>query len=123
MTTLSQEPPPKFLRCSYFRRRGDNHESQQCRFNDRLHECIRKTPCQVCQAWIPENWNAHEKALKQKLKRKAASAVKKMQESMMDDSVELHALEDSLCGPTAKIPKSDGSTPQKSHPSKSSATS
>ena len=61
--------------------------------------------------------------MKQKLKRKVASAVKKMQESMMDDSVELHALEDSLCGPTAKIPKSDGSTPQKSHPSKSSATS
>ena len=99
----SQEPPPKFLRCSHLCRRGDNHEKcQQCRFNDGLHECTRKTPCQVCKAWIPEKCVAHEKALQQKLKRKAASATKKMQESTMDDSIELHAPEDTLCGPTEK---------------------
>ena len=99
----SQEPPPKFPRCLHFHRHGDNHDKcQQCCFNDGLHECTRKTPCQVCQVWIPENWNAHEKALKQKLKRKRASAAKKMQESAIDDSIELHAQEDSLCGSTEK---------------------
>ena len=99
----SQEPSPKFPRCLHFHRQGDNHDKcQQCCFNDGLHECTRKTPCQFCQVWIPENWNAHEKALKQKLKRKRASAAKKMQESAIDDSIELHAPEDSLCGSTEK---------------------
>ena len=38
----------------------------------------------MCKTWIPENWDAHEKVRKQKLKRKAASAVKTLQESSMD---------------------------------------
>ena len=92
-----------------------------CRFNDRLHECTRKTLYQICQALIPQNWNANEKTFKQKLKRKAASTAKKMQDSTMDDSIELHAPEDSLCGPNEKSHKSDGSTRQKSQSSKSSA--
>ena len=66
----SLEPPSKFPKCSHFRRHSDNHEKcQQCRFNDCGHECTRETPYEVCKTWISENWDMHEKACKQKLKR------------------------------------------------------
>ena len=115
-----QGPPPK---CSYFQRRGDNHEKcQQCRFKEGGHECTRETPCEVCKTCISENWDAHEKARKQKLKKAAASAAKKMQESSMDDSIDIHAPEDALCGQTEKSRKSDESTRHKSKSDKHSAT-
>ena len=42
------------------------------------------------------------------------SAAKKMQESSMDDSIEIHAPDDALRGPTEKSRKSDESKSYKS---------
>ena len=93
----SLEPLPKFPKCSHFRRRDDNYNRcQQCRFNEGKHEFTRETPCSVCETWLPENCDTHEKARTQQLKRKAASVAKKLQESSMDDSIEIHVPEE-LC--------------------------
>ena len=50
----------------------------------------------MCKDWLPEVWEALEKAAQQKCKCKAAAAraVKKSQE--MDDSIELHAPEEGI---------------------------
>ena len=104
----SLEAAPKFPKCSHFRRRGDNHERcQKCRFNEGGYECTRQTPCSVCKTWLPENWDAHEKAKSQKLKRKATSAAKKLQDAM-DDSIEIHAPEEVL-GPKSRKSEDDSS--------------
>ena len=61
--------------------------------------CTQEAPCDVCKDWLPEAWEALEKAAQQKRKRKAA-AVKKSQE--MDDSIEIHAPEEGIQVPPAK---------------------
>ena len=104
----SRESAPKFPKCSFFRKKRDNHKHcQQCRFNDGDHECSRQTPCVVSESWLTENWPP------QKLKRKAAAASKKLQEAM-DNSVEIHAPEETLGPQEKKSKKSDRSSHHKS---------
>ena len=92
----STEPHLKFPGCSHYRRRSDTHyRCQQCRLNEGLTLCTQESPCDVWKDWLPEAWEALEKAAQQKHKRKvAARAVKKSQE--MDDSIELHAPEEGI---------------------------
>ena len=91
----SRELQLKFPGCSHYRRWSDtHHRCQQCRLNEGLTLCTQTSPSDVCKDWLPEAWEALEKAAQQKRKRKAAGAaraVKKTQE--MDDSIELHAPE------------------------------
>ena len=72
--------------------------------------CTRESPCDVCRDWLPEAWEALDKALKQEQKHKAAAAAKRVHNSM-DDSIELHALEEGLQAPPVKK-IIDGSTQQ-----------
>ena len=78
--------------------------------------CTEDSPCEVCKVWLPEAWQAEEKANEQKRKRKAAAAAKAAKKShereTMDDSVEIHALEDALQLPPTKL-KSNGSSKTK----------
>ena len=87
------EPQLKFPGCSNYRRRSDNHyRCQQCCLNDGLALCTQESPYDVCKDWLPEAWQALERAMRQK--RKAAAAAKRAVD--MDDSVEIHAPEDGL---------------------------
>ena len=64
----------------------------------------------MCKDWLPEAWQALEKAVQQKQKcmvAVAAKAVKKSQE--MDDSIEIHAPEEGLQVPPVKH-RDDGSS-------------
>ena len=64
--------------CTHYRRRNDNHyRCQQCRLNKGLTLCTEGSPCEVCKDWLPEAWQAQEKANEQKRRRKAAKAAKK----------------------------------------------
>ena len=73
--------------------------------------CTQTSPCDVCKDWLPEAWEALEKAAQQKRKHKAAArAAKKTQE--MDDSIELHAPEEGIQVPPAKR-RDDGSSKMK----------
>ena len=91
----SMEPQLKFPGCSHFRRRSDNHyRCQQCCLNDGLTLCTQDSPCEVCKDWLPEAWQALERATRQKQKCKAAAAAKKSHD--MDYSIEIHAPEDGL---------------------------
>ena len=107
----------KFLGCTHYHRRKDNHyRCQQCRLNEGLTLCNEDSLCEVCKDWLLEAWLAQEKAIEQKRKRKAAAAVKAAKKSQerdaMDDSVEIHAPEDALQLPPSKR-KSDGSSKTK----------
>ena len=42
--------------------------------NDGSTLCTQESPCDVCKDWLPEAWEALNKALRQKQKRKAAAA-------------------------------------------------
>ena len=110
----STESQLKFPSCTHFPRRNDNHyRCQQCRLNEGLTLCTEDSPCEVCKDWLPEAWQAQEKANEQKRRRKAAKAAKKSQErDTMDDSVEIHAPEDALQLLPTKG-KSDGSSKTK----------
>ena len=115
----STEPQLKFPGCSYYRRRSDNHfRCQQCRLNEGLTLCTQEAPCDVCKDWLPEAWQALEKAVQQKRKRKAA---KKSQE--MDDSIEIHAPEEGLQVPPVKRRDDGSSRKQDSTKRAESATS
>ena len=107
----STEPQLKFPGCSHYRRLSDNHfRCQQCRFNEGLTLCTQGAPCDVCKDWLRKAWQALERAVQLKRKRKvavAAKAVKKSQE--MDDSIEIHAPEEGLQVPPVKC-KDDGSS-------------
>ena len=93
--SLSTEPQLKFPGCSHFRRRSDNHyRCQQCRLNDGLTLCTQDSPCDVCKDWLPEAWQALDRAMRQKQKRMAAAAAKRAHD--MNDSIEIHAPEDGL---------------------------
>ena len=119
----SAESQPKFPGCSHFRRRNDNHfRCQQCRLNEGLTLCTQDRPCLVCKDWLPEAWAAQAKANVQKTRRKAAAkAAKKASErETMDDSVEIHAPEETLQLPSKRA-SSDGSS--KSKWTKTKATS
>ena len=121
----SAESQPKFPGCSHFRRRNDNHfRCQQCRLNEGLTLCTQDRPCLVCKDWLPEAWAAQAKANAQKTRRKAAAgakAAKKASErEAMDNSVEIHALEETLQLPSKRA-SSDGSS--KSKRTKTKATS
>ena len=71
--------------------------------------CTEDLPCEICKDWLPEVWQAQEKANEQKRRRKAAKAAKKSQErDTMDDSVEIHTPEEVLQLPTKR--KRDGSS-------------
>ena len=52
-------------------------------------------------AWLPKIWDAHDKAVTLKQKRKAVAAAKRVHDSM-DDSIELHVPEDGLQAPPVK---------------------
>ena len=110
----STESQLKFLGCMHYRRCNDNHyRCQQCHLNKGLTLFTEDSPCEVCKDWLPEAWQAQEKANEQKRKCKAAKAAKKSQErEPMDDSVEIHAPEDALQLPPTKR-KSDGSSKTK----------
>ena len=118
----SAESQPKFPGCSHFRRRNDNHfRCQQCRLNEGQALCTQDRPCLVCKDWLPEAWAAQAKANAQKTRRKAAAAAKKASErEAMDDSVEIHAPEETLQLPS-KQASSDGSS--KAKRTKTKATS
>ena len=86
----SMEPQLKFPGCSQYRRRSDNHfQCQQCCLNEGLTLCTQEAPCDMCKDWLPETWQALEKAVEQKRKHKTAKAAKRSQE--MDDSIKIHA--------------------------------
>ena len=81
----------RWMPCSHFWRRGNNHEHcQQDRFNkvmnapDRHRAVCGKHGCQKTGSLMKKS---------QKLKRKAASATKKLQDDM-DDGIEIHAPEE-----------------------------
>ena len=97
--------------CSHYRRQSDtHHRCQQCRLNEGLTLCTQTSPHDVCKDWLPEAWEALEKAAQQKRKRKAAAAAraaKKTQE--MDDSIELQASKEGIQVPPAKC-RDDGSS-------------
>ena len=113
----SAESQPKFSGCSHFRRRNDNHlRCQQCRLNEGQSLCTQDSPCLVCKDWLPEAWAAQAKANAQKTRRKAATAAKAAKKASerdaMDDSVEIHASEDTLHFPS-KRSSSEGSSKAK----------
>ena len=101
------------------RDRSSSTESQLkfpgCPLNEGLTLCTDDSPCEVCKDWLPEAWQAQEKANEQKRRRKvvgAGKAAKKSQErDTMDDSVEIHAAEEALQRPTKR--KTDGSSKTK----------
>ena len=96
----SSELQLKFPGCSPYRRRSDtHHHCQQCHLTEGLMLCTQFSPCDVCKDWLPEVWEALQKAAQQKRKRKAR-APKKTQE--MDDSIKLHAPEEGIQVPPAK---------------------
>ena len=107
----SMEPQLKFPGCSYYKRRSDDHfRCQQCRLNEGLTLCTQETPCDVCKDWLPEAWQALERAVQQKRKGKAAVAAKAAKKSQeMDDSIEIHGPEEGLQVPPVKR-KDDGSS-------------
>ena len=110
----STEPQLKFPGCSHYRRRSDtNFHCQQCRLNEGLTLCTQEAPCDVWKDWLPEVWEALEKAAQQKRKRKAAAAAKAAKKSQeMDDSIEIHAPEEGIQVPPAKR-RDDGSSKTK----------
>ena len=115
----------QFPGCSHFRRRNDNHlHCQQCRLNEGQLLCTRDSPCLVCKDWLPEAWAAQAKANAQKTPRKAAAAAKAAKKASerdaMDDSVEIHAPDDTLQF-SSKRSSSDGSS--KAKRTKTKATS
>ena len=121
----SAESQPKFRGCSHFRRRNDIHLCcQQCRLNEGQLLCTQDSPCLVCKDWLPEAWAAQAKAKAQKTRRKAAAAAKAAKKASereaMDDSVEIHAPDDTLQFPS-KRSSSDGSS--KAIQTKTKATS
>ena len=118
----SAESQPKFPGCSHFRSRNDNHlRCQQCRLNEGQPLCTQDSPCLVCKDWLPKAWAAQAKANAQKTRRKAAAAAKKASErDAMDDSVEIHAADNTLQFPS-KRSSSDGSS--KAKRTKTKATS
>ena len=76
----------------------------------------------MCEDWLPEAWEALEKAAQQKRKCKAAAAAraaKKTQE--MDDSIELHAPEKGIQVPPAKR-RDDGSSKSKNRAESASSS-
>ena len=82
----STEPQLKFLGCSHFRRRSDNHQRcQQCRLKDGITLCTRKSSSEVCNDWLLEAWDVLDKAVKQKQKCKASAAAKRAHE--INDSI------------------------------------
>ena len=104
----STKPQLKFPGCSHYRRRSDNHFwCQQCPLNEGLTLCTQEAPCDVCKDWLPEVWQALEKAVQQKRKCKATAAAKKSQE--MNKSIEIHASEEGLQVPPVKR-RDDGSS-------------
>ena len=107
----SAESQPKFPGYSHFRRRNDNHfRCQQCRLNEGQPLCTQDRPCLVCTDWLPEAWAAQAKANAQKTRHKAATAAKKASErEAMDDSVEIHAPEETLQLPSKRA-SSNGSS-------------
>ena len=121
----SAESQPKFPGCSHFRRRNDNHyHCQQCRLKEGLTLCTQDRPCSACKDWLPEAWEAQAKASAQKTRRKAAAAAKAAkkasEQETMDDSVEIHAPEETLQLPSKRASR-DGSS--KSKRTKTKATS
>ena len=121
----SAESQPKFPGCSHFRRRNDNHyRCQQCRLNEGLTLSTQDRPCSACKDWLPEAWEAQAKARAQKTRRKAAAAAKAAKKASeretMDDSVQIHAPEETLQLPSKRA-SSDGSS--KSKRTKAKATS
>ena len=73
----STESQLKFPGCTHYRRRNDNHyRCQQCRLNKGLTLCTEDSPCEVCKDWLPEAWQAQEKAIEQKRKCKVAAVAK-----------------------------------------------
>ena len=121
----SSESQPKFPGCSHIRRRNDNHyRCQQCRMNEGLTLCTQVKPCFVCKDWLPEACEAQAKASAQKTRRKATAAAKAAKKASeretMDDSVEIHAPEETL-QLLSKRASSDGSS--KSKRTKTKATS
>ena len=121
----SAESQPKFPGCSHFRRRNDNHyRCQQCWLNEGLTLCTQDRPCSACKDWLPEAWEAQAKANAKKTRRKAAAAAKAVKKASeretMDDSVEIHAPEETLQLPSKRA-SSDGSS--KSKQTKTKATS
>ena len=109
----SLESVPKFPKCSDLRRRGTTTSAANnvgSMKGEGGHECSRQTPCGVCESWLPENWDTHEKAKSQKLKRKAA---KKLQEAI-DYSIEIHGPEETLGLKEKRSRKSDETTHHKS---------
>ena len=86
----STESQLKFLGCTHYRRCNDNHyRCQQCRLNEGLTLCTEDSPCEVCKDWLPEAWQAQEKANEQKCKRKAAAAAKAAKKSQERDDGQL----------------------------------
>ena len=113
----SAESQPKFPGCSHFRRRNDNHlRYQQCCLNEGQPLWTQDSPCLVCKDWLLEAWAAQAKANAQKTRRKAAAAAKAAKKASerdaMDDSVEIHAPDESLQFPS-KRSSSDGSSKAK----------
>ena len=113
----STESQRKFPGGTHYRRRNDNHyRCQQCRLNEGLTLCTEDSPCEICKDWLPEAWQAQEKANEQKHRCKAAAAAKAAKKSQerdtMDDSVEIHTQEEVIqLNPTKR--KSDGSSKTK----------
>ena len=117
------EPQLKFPGCSHFRRHSDKHyRCQQCRLNDGLTLCTQESPCDICKDWLPEAWQALDKAMRQTQKRKAAAAAKTAHDSM-DDSIAIHAPEDGLQVPPVKRKDDESSRQQDSAKRAKTATS
>ena len=121
----STEPQLKFPGCSHYRRRSDNHfRCQQCRLNEGLTLCTQEAPCDVCKDWLPEAWQALERAVQHKRKHKAAAATKAVKKSQeMDDSIEIHAREEGLQVPPVKRKDDESSKKLDSTKRADSATS
>ena len=108
----SRESAPKFPKCSHFRRWGktrgaaNNVDSMTVAMNiagTRLALSVNHGYQRI--------WLHRRKPSPKNSQRKAAAASNKLQEAM-DDSVEIHALEETL-GPQKKKSKTDGSSHHK----------
>ena len=113
----SAESQPKFPVCSHFRRRNHNHyRCQQCRLNEGLTLCTQDRPCSAFKDWLPEAWEAQAQGQcteEETQGRGCAKAAKKASErETMDDSVEIHAPEETLQLPSKRA-SSDGSSKSK----------
>ena len=104
----------KFSGCSLYRKRSNYHfRCQQCRLNEGLTLCTQEANCDVCKDWLPEAWQALEKAVRKKRKRKVAAAAKAAKKSQeMDDLIQIHAPEEGIQVPPVKC-RDDGSSKTK----------